>query len=286
MSSKRQEGEPWWDSHFHVFDNARYPLAPGGAYVPEDAPLGAFRQLCDARGIQRAVLVHPSVYGADHASFEDTMSTDGDWLRGVAVVYPDAAVTSDAQIARWHKLGACGTRINRLFPGAPNDVDSVIDRVKPFGWHMQLLVDLKEDIGLVKRIAASGMSVVVDHFGHHPVDALVGSSAFADLLSLLREGQTWVKLSGPYRLQRTQGPWQSLRPIVDALVGANASRLVWGSDWPHPPNLKHPFPVPDAAAIGGTISHWLGEPALLKLVMQENPRALYDGVSVAAEIQR
>jgi 2-pyrone-4,6-dicarboxylate lactonase len=277
MSNDSQAAaEPWWDCHFHVFDNARYPLAPGGAYIPEDAPLDAFRQVCESRGIQRAVLVHPSVYGADHSSFEDALATDGDWLRGVAVVYPDAAVTSDAQIARWHKLGACGTRINRLFPGAPDDIDSVIDRVKPFGWHIQVLVDLVEDLGVVKQIAASGMPVVVDHFGHHPVDELLRSAAFADLLALMREGQAWVKLSGPYRVQRTEGPWRSLRPLVDAMVAANSRRLVWGSDWPHPPSAKHPFPPPEPSEIGLTIPNWLDGPELLRRVMHENPGELYD----------
>lgn len=284
MSSADQvtSGE-WWDCHFHVFDNARYPLAAGGAYVPKDAPLDAFREVCDARGIRRAVLVHPSVYGADHRSFEDALTAHGDWLRGIAVVYPDAAVTSDEQIFRWHQLGTCGTRINRLFPGAPDDVARVIDRVKPFGWHVQVLVDLVADLDLVKRIAASGVPVVVDHFGHHPVDALLRSAAFADLLSLVREGQAWVKLSAPYRLQRTQGPWNSLRPVVDALVDANPRRLMWGSDWPHPPNALHPFPSPHATAIDGTMRKWLGGNELLQLVMHENPAALYqcDSLSMA-----
>lgn len=276
MSSESQAATgQWWDCHFHVFDNARYPLAPGGAYIPKDAPLDAFRKVCESGGIQRAVLVHPSVYEADHSSFEDALAANGDWLRGVAVVYPDATVTSDAQIARWHELGACGTRINRLFPGAPDDIESVVDRVKPFGWHIQLLVDLVEDLGLIKQIAASGIQVVIDHFGHHPVDELLRSSAFADLLSLMREGQVWVKLSGPYRLQRTEGPWRSLRPAVDALVAANSRRLVWGSDWPHPPNSRHPFPPPEPSEIRLTIAHWLDGPELLGRVMHENPSALY-----------
>jgi 2-pyrone-4,6-dicarboxylate lactonase len=277
MSSQSQAATEWWDCHFHVFDNARYPLAVGGAYVPEDAPLAAFREVCDARGIQRAVLVHPSVYGADHTSFEEALADHGDWLRGVAVVYPDAAVTSDEQISRWHQLGACGTRVNRLFPGAPDNVARVIDRVKPFGWHVQVLVDLVADLDVVKQIAASGLPVVVDHFGHHPVDGLLRSSAFADLLSLMREGQAWVKLSAPYRLQRTQGPWESLHPVVDLLVDANSERLVWGSDWPHPPNSLHPFPSPDPHAINRTMGLWLQEPELRRRVMQDNAAALYDG---------
>ena len=264
-----------WDCHFHVFDS-RYPLAPGCAYRPADAPMADFRALCVSRGIQRGVLVHPSVYGADHASFEDALVANGHWLRGVAVVYPDRATTADSKIELWHTLGARGTRVNRLFPGAPDDIDSVVDRVAPLGWHVQLLVDLVADIDIVRRIAARGVPVVIDHFGHHSVEALLKSGAFADLLALMREGLAWVKLSGGYRVQRTVGPWSSLEPLVDALAGANDRRLVWGSDWPHPSSAVHPFPHPGNEAIGDTVRLWLRNADLLRRVMQENPAHLYD----------
>jgi predicted TIM-barrel fold metal-dependent hydrolase len=270
-----RSADQWWDCHFHIFDSARYQLAPGCAYVPEDAPLDTFRDLCLSRGVQRAVLVHPSVYGADHSSFEDALVSNGDWLRGVAVVYPDQAITSDSQIERWDQLGACGTRINRLFPGSPDDVDSVIDRVKPLGWHVQVLIDIVEDIDIAKQITARGVPVVVDHFGHHPVDELLRSSAFANLLSLMREGIAWVKLSGGYRVERTHGPWSSLLPVVDELARANDKRLVWGSDWPHPPSARHPFPHPEDIAIGHTIRQWLTHSELVERVMHENPAVLY-----------
>jgi 2-pyrone-4,6-dicarboxylate lactonase len=265
----------WWDCHFHFFDNARYPLAPHATYVPHDAALGDFKALCASRGIGRAVLVQPSVYGANHASFEDALRSDGDWLRGVAVTYPDERVTSDAQLERWHRLGTRGTRINRLFPEAPADAETIVRRVKPLGWHVQLLIDLVDDIDLVKRIAATGVPVVVDHLGNHDPDALVRSTAFADLLALMREGKVWVKLSGAYRLQRTQGPWPSVGVVLDPLFKANDRRLVWGSDWPHPPNPSRPFPQPDVARVGETIRTWLTDATLLTRVMHENPEALY-----------
>ena len=271
-----------WDCHFHVFDNTRYPLAPGCAYLPQDAPMESFRALCRSRGIGRGVLVHPSVYGADHSSFEDALVADGDWLRGVAVAYPDEAVTTDSQLERWNALGTRGTRINRLFPGAPDDVDRVVDRVAPLGWHVQLLVDLVADIDIVRRIAARGVPVVIDHFGHHPVEALLKSPAFADLLALMREGMAWVKLSGAYRVQRTPAPWSSLQPLVETLVAANDRQLVWGSDWPHPSSAVHPFPHPENEAVASTVGQWLAGSELVRRVMHENPARLYDPAVPAA----
>lgn len=266
---------PRWDCHFHVFDSARYQLAPDCAYDPGDAPLSAFRATCNARGIRRGVLVHPSVYGADHSSFEDTLAAHNDWLRGVAVVYPDEALTPDAQIERWHALGARGTRINRLFPSAPRDVARVVDRVRPLGWHVQVLLDIVEDFDVVRQIVDRGLPVVIDHFGHHAADSLLGSPRFDDLLALLREGSAWVKLSAPYRLDPGAAPWGEVLRLADALLGANADRLVWGSDWPHPPNHKLPFDPPSEEAVTTSITDWLSDAALLERVMSTNPAALY-----------
>ncbi|VDL08129.1 2-pyrone-4,6-dicarboxylic acid hydrolase [Bordetella pertussis] len=221
-----------WDCHFHVFDASRYTLAAGSAYQPEDASLAAFRGVCRARGIGRAVLVHPSVYGADHSSYEDALAANGDWLRGVAVVYPDEATTPDARIEHWDLLGTAGTRINRLFPGAPQHPERIVERVKPFGWHVQVLTDIVEDIGLVRRIAARDVPVVVDHFGHHPHAQLLRSAGWQDLIALVRGGRPgsscrrrtgWARKARPGRARRRW--WTSLyRPIRASSCGAATGR--------------------------------------------------------------
>ncbi|NYT60208.1 hypothetical protein H0A65_14890 [Alcaligenaceae bacterium] len=67
------------DCHFHIFDHAStYPLASTAAYTPTPATEQDYRALCKAYGIDRAVLVHPSVYGADHASYEAIMAANPD----------------------------------------------------------------------------------------------------------------------------------------------------------------------------------------------------------------
>jgi len=276
MSNRAAQGDTsMWDCHFHYFDSKRFRLANDCAYQPEDASLEEFQRLSELRGISRAVLVHPSVYGADHTSFEDALAANPDWLRGISVVHPDDKTTTDHQIERWDALGTCGTRINRLFPGSPTNTDRIIDRIKPYGWHVQILTDIVDDALLIRQIAARDVSVVIDHFGHHSPEKLEKSAAFRDLLALMREGCAWVKLSGPYRLQTSEGPWTSLRPIVDALVNANPHRLVWGSDWPHPPNRNYPFPPPIESAVSETILDWLADAELRNLVMSVNPTFLY-----------
>ncbi|MBU3712401.1 MAG: hypothetical protein FGM21_11525 [Limnohabitans sp.] len=259
------------DCHFHIFDLSRYPYAAERSYTPPDATLADYQQLRDDWGIDRAVLVHPSVFGSDHLSFEALLSAHSDWLRGVAVVFPQ---TSEEQIARWHGLGARGSRINALNAGGPGlgAMRSLVDKIRPQGWHLQLLIDLQDTPELPEQVADLGVQVVVDHMGHHPAPELLQSPGFVRLCSLLKEERAWVKLSAPYRLSGEHPHYPDLRPLVDALLQANPKRLVWGTDWPHPAS---PFTVPDDEALMARVFDWLPDAALRQQVLVDNATALY-----------
>jgi len=259
------------DCHFHIFDLSRYPYAAERSYTPPDATLADYQQLRDDWGIDRAVLVHPSVFGSDHLSFEALLSAHSDWLRGVAVVFPQ---TSEEQIARWHGLGARGSRINALNAGGPGlgAMRSLVDKIRPQGWHLQLLIDLQQTPDLPEQVADLGVQVVVDHMGHHPAPELLQSPGFVRLCNLLKEERAWVKLSAPYRLSGEHPHYPDLRPLVDALLQANPKRLVWGTDWPHPAS---PFPVPDDEALMARVFDWLPDAALRQQVLVDNATALY-----------
>jgi len=263
---------PRWDCHAHVFGPYdHYPLAAERSYTPPDATLADYQQLRDDWGIDRAVLVHPSVFGSDHLSFEALLSAHSDWLRGVAVVFPQ---TSEEQIYRWHGLGARGSRINALNAGGPGlgAMRSLVDKIRPQGWHLQLLIDLQDTPELPEQVADLGVQVVVDHMGHHPAPELLQSPGFVRLCSLLKEERAWVKLSAPYRLSGEHPHYPDLRPLVDALLQANPRRLVWGTDWPHPAS---PFPVPDDEALMARVFDWLPDAALRQQVLVDNATALY-----------
>ena len=181
------------DCHFHIFDQSRYPYAAERSYTPPDATLADYQQLRDDWGIDRAVLVHPSVFGSDHLSFEALLSAHSDWLRGVAVAFPQ---TSEEQIARWHGLGTRGSRINALNAGGPGlgAMRSLVDKIRPQGWHLQLLIDLQQTPDLPQQVADLGVQVVVDHMGHHPAPELLQSPGFVRLCNLLKEERAWVKV--------------------------------------------------------------------------------------------
>lgn len=259
------------DCHFHVFeDPLRYPMAAPRSYTPTPAPLEAYRRMAQAVGIDRAVLVHPSVYGRDHRSFEDTLSACGGWMRGVAVVYPD---TTDAQIEHWHALGARGTRCNALFAGGTEleALPGIAARVAPLRWHLQLLVDVAADPDAVARAADTGLPVVVDHFGHTSAGGALATAGFRNLLALVRERRAWVKISGAYRVSPQRAVFNDVAALVEALCKADAGQLVWGSDWPHPAIAP---PMPDDGDLADALFGWLGETERQRILV-DNPSRLY-----------
>ncbi len=74
----------------HVFGpQDRYRLDPRRSYTPHVTPLAQYQAVMQALGIERAVLVQPSVYGTDNAALLDALREGGPAFRGVAVPPPD-----------------------------------------------------------------------------------------------------------------------------------------------------------------------------------------------------
>ena len=60
------------DTHAHIFE-ARFPYAKERIYTPPDSNLADYKHLLKTLGCERAVLVQPSVYGADNAAMLDAL---------------------------------------------------------------------------------------------------------------------------------------------------------------------------------------------------------------------
>jgi len=69
---------------------------------------------------------------------------------------------------------------------------------------------------------------VVDHTGRTDAAAGAGAPGFQSLLRYFADGECWVKVSGVHRLSRRTPDYGYARPFHEALVGANAERLVMG----------------------------------------------------------
>lgn len=261
------------DAHCHVFGPAdRYPYAADRSYTPPDSPLPEYISLLDTLGLDRGVIVQPSVYGTDNRATLDALRAYPGRLRGVAVV--DAGI-SDEELQEMHRLGVRGLRINLLFRGGVGFelAERLAERIAPLGWHLQFLIDISQSEGYAAEVARLPVDSVIDHMGHMPVDAGIDHPAFRDLLALLREGRTWVKLSGAYRISgHDRPPYDDVRPFAHALVEARPDRLVWGSDWPHPAVTR---PMPNDGALLDLLRVWAPDPQLRQRILVDNPGVLY-----------
>lgn len=261
------------DCHFHVFaSTASYPFTPERSYTPGPAPLSAYRDLQSTLGIQRGVLVQPSVYGTDNRLLIDVLRENRD-LRGVAVV--DDRV-SDHELSELHRAGVRGIRIN-TFSGAGVDVElleRLAQRVAGLGWHIQLFVSGRKVAELEERILELPVHVVFDHLGNVPASEGIGAAGFRSLLRMLASGRVWVKLSGAYRVTEEGPPYRDTIAMARALVEAAPERAVWGSDWPHP--KLDGRPEPDDTALLDLLASWAPDAAVRKRILVDNPAHLYD----------
>jgi hypothetical protein len=108
-----EEGAPYCDSHAHICGPvSRFRYADERIYTPPDALAPDYVRLLKAIGGTRAVLVQPSVYGAENtvllAALKDIRASGID-CRGVAVIDKDVM---DEELARLNDAGIRGIRFN------------------------------------------------------------------------------------------------------------------------------------------------------------------------------
>ena len=259
----------------------RYPLAAQRVYTPPDCVASDYRRMLATVGIDRAVLVQPSVYGSDNRLLVDTLAGDPSHLRGVAVLGGDGSGSDDAELAALHAAGVRGVRVNLVDradrPGSGAGLPMALlkalaARVAPLGWHLELLVHADEHADGLPALGELPVPVVFGHFGYLAVGRGADHSGFLALLDLLGSGRAWVKLSGPYRLTLASLPYAACDELAAALRETAIDRLLWGSDWPH---VMLRGAMPNDADLVDLLARWLPDPAQRQRVLVDNPQALY-----------
>jgi len=256
------------DTHFHVFGpQDRYPMDPRRNYTPHECSLDDYRAVMRAIGIERGVIVQPSVYGTDNRATLDALRSGGANFRAIAVV---AATVSDDELEQMHEWGVRGLRLNLVNPQMVNldDTLAILRRMAGRGWHLQVQLELGKNPdalnGLCEKVQ---VPVVVDHMGKLPP-----ATRAHPLLERLKDGSCWVKLSAPYRVSAQAAPHADLTGLVRTLAEANPERVLWGSDWPHT-ELHHGTPA--AASLAELVHAWFPDPALRQKICVGNPARLY-----------
>lgn len=269
------------DCHAHVFGPYdRYPLAEDRSYTPGEFPPDAFVAHLDRFGLARGVLVTGSASGTDNGAVLAALRQYPDRLRGVVVPSP---ATTDGELDLWHDLGVRGVRAN-LFQRDGHAVyrngvglevlEALAPRIARRGWHVQVWIHAPDLPLLAPRLMRLGLPLVVDHMGRMATARGVEDAGFQHLCQMLARGEAWTKISGADRNTRGSCGYADVDPFAAALLQANPSRVVWGSDWPHI-NYFDPAQMPDDGALLNLLARWLPDAPLRRRVLADNPAALY-----------
>jgi predicted TIM-barrel fold metal-dependent hydrolase len=276
------------DCHTHIHgDPAKFPFFAGRVYTPEPASPEEMSALHKALHVERVVIVTPSVYGPDNSSTLYGMMARGATARGVAVIDDK---TSEADLDAMNKQGFRGIRLN-LATGGVNDptvgrprFSAAVERVKARGWHVQLFTSLAMISAIKDLVMASPVPVVFDHFGGAVAELGTEQPGFGDLLELVKSGKAYVKISGAYRASKLAPDYPDATPLAKALIAANADRIIWGTDWPHPDSVTPPgkqitdvtplYQIDDGRLLN-QLPVWAPDAATRKKILVDNPTQLY-----------
>ncbi|UPJ61043.1 amidohydrolase family protein [Bradyrhizobium sp. 192] len=276
------------DCHTHIHgDVEKFPFSAGRVYTPEPASPDEMAALHKALHIERVVIVTPSVYGADNSSTLFGMKARGATARGVAVIDDK---TTEARLDTMQLEGFRGIRIN-LATGGISDPDvgrarftAAVERMKARGWHVQLYTTLPMISAIKELVLAAPVPAVFDHFGGLEASLGLEQPGFADLVALVKSGKAYVKLSGAYRSSKLAPDYQDMVPYARALIAANADRVVWGTDWPHPdsshaegrkPTDIAPLYQIDDGRLLNQLPVWAPDADVRKKILVDNPARLY-----------
>jgi 2-pyrone-4,6-dicarboxylate lactonase len=151
-------------------------------------------------------------------------------------------------------------------------LNRLAQRIKPLGWHMELLMHVDEFPELDKMLEDFPVDTVYGHFGYVKTSQGIGNPGFQALLRLMRAGKAWVKLTGPYRISAQPLPHADTDVFARALIAAAPKQVVWGSDWPH---VHIKTPMPNDGDLCDLLGAWVPDETQRKQVLVDNPARLY-----------
>jgi D-galactarolactone isomerase len=260
------------DCHMHVYDDA-YPIAPTATFRPPHAPLAAYREVRQALGLERVVLVQATGYGFDNRCMLDALAQLGESARGVVIVPADV---SDTELERLHAAGVRGVRF-MMIPGAGGPLPwealpTLAARIAPLGWNINLQLDGRELPQRRALIDSLPGKLVIDHTGKFLEPVAPQHEAFKALQAVLDHAGRWVKLSAPYETSKLGPPhYADVAVLAKALLASHPERCLWASNWPHPNRV----PPPANADMLGLLDEWTADAGTRRRVLVDNPQALY-----------
>lgn len=242
MTGGAMADAPIVDAHAHIFVETM-PLSRGAWFKPQyEFTAEQYLKVLDAHGVHFGVIAGISIYGVYNDYMLEQLRRYRR-LRGTANVHP---TTERYVLERMKQDGVVGVRLQltrrkELPDIGDEEYQLLLRRLADLDLHVQVVVEGPRWPAVLPKLEASGVKIVIDHFGHPDPAEGVNCSGFQAILRSVERGRTWVKLSGAYRLtwappgqpSRDPATRPFAREMAQALLrNAGPERLVWGSDCP------------------------------------------------------
>ncbi|WP_208719118.1 amidohydrolase family protein [Pantoea cypripedii] len=279
--------EKAYDCHVHIFGPyERYPLTENRSYTPAQATVHDLEKHQYILGLERVVLVQPSIYGTDNSCLLNALRVLGpDIARGIAVV--DKTTTPET-LYEYKAAGVKGIRLN--LSAAGSDITQSREELRfakkitnEMEWHLQLFAPYSTLIALRDELEALKCQTILDHFAGVTFKPGSGLKTLPELTDLYANANIIIKLAAPY-IVSTDPDHNFFRDLIGSLASINPDRLIWGSNWPHPSggiglaekNAHSPFRDINDGHIIDTFYDWIGDRDLTRKIFSLNPDKLFN----------
>ena len=235
-----------------MVDPRRYPVSSDALYEPPAHTLEDALAFESSVGLDKIVLVQPSIYATDNTCLLEALKTIGP-SRGYGVVVIDPSNAPLPMLKDWDALGVRAVRINLKSVGKVMTPDQLRDTliqqanvIRPLGWVIQVFLPLDLVPSLEEIVPQLGVKVCVDHFGGPDLSSISWDNSpsssssfdpyslpgFSSLVSLAQRKMVYVKLSAPYRFSK-DNQMRDIRAMALELLHVAPDRVIFATDWPH-----------------------------------------------------
>jgi len=226
---------PLIDCHAHVWD-ADMPVVRSAWRRPGTVHTVAnYLAQLDAHGVRFGVLAAASLFGT-YNDYAIRAVRAHPRLRATAVVDPAIDLYT---LESMRTDGIVGVRLQWFFLQSLPDIageefQRMCRRLRDLDMHVHLNIEGGRLVAVASALAATGVKLVIDHFGWHDPAPGLAAASYQGLLRLVDAGRTWVKMTSGYRHPEEHHPDWAL-PVQyaqDLLRRFGPQRLLWGSDAP------------------------------------------------------
>ena len=257
------------DAHAHIYTLDMPQSGAAWHTPPRDAGVERYLAVLDQHGVDFAVLAATSLYG-DYNDYAIEACRRNRRLRTTVIVDP---ATDRYVLEQMKRDGVVGVRfqwrnVTPLPDLASREYRLFLRRVADLDWHVHLHDDGPRLPAAIAAIQASGVKLVIDHFGRPDPALGIRCAGFQAVLRAIEGGRTWVKLAAGFRLSSENAAVECAQTL---LKFAGPERLVWGSDWPFAA-FEQTMDYEQAIA---AFTRWVPDAAARRAIGGETPLALY-----------